>query len=159
MILKNHLDFLEKRAASFTHAHSQSRHKLHRSQIHCTVARKKKCNEWKSAKIQTPERESRYVLVTKAARCHSSWLFRLFIAIVWRTGSGTMAVHEWNKESTRRDQVSPGVARCIALVTSFAGVGSDKETPPRWLQGETSEVGFDVCTRNTKRPRIAVIAR
>lgn len=73
---------------------------------------------------------------------------------------------EQRVDATRRDGTGPGIARrciarCIALVTSFAGVGSDKETPPRRRrqrrQSGTSE--GSTCTWDTKRPRIAVIAR
>lgn len=87
-------------------------------------------------------RKSLRMLITKVARCHSSRLFRLFIAIVWRTGSGTMAYANGTK--SRRGgpgQVSPGVARYIALVTSFASRGwSDKETDRAREEGRRGRV-------------------
>lgn len=66
-----------------------------------------------------------------AAR-HSSWLFRLFIAIVWQTGSGTMADTVEQRAGRAGIAASPG----IALVTSFVPQGcSDKETLRRKREG------------------------
>lgn len=85
----------------------------------------------KSATSENPRlpESKRKSLVTKVARCHSSRLFRLFIAIVWRTGSGTMAYTNGTKSRRRGGrggQVSPRRRPPVSpLVTSFAGVGSE----------------------------------
>lgn len=69
---------------------------------------------------------------------HSSWLFRLFIAIVWQTGNGTMA------DTMEQRDGRAGIA-VSSLVTSFVVAQGcrDKETPVAEARGSRRGQGFD----------------
>lgn len=159
-MLKNHWDFSEKNVPRVSHTHTVNRrHKLHRSEIYCRVARDRRRSAAreresdKSATGENPDSRMRKSLRARNEGCAVSFIaafpavYRDSLANGKRHNGHDGTRMEQRVDATRRGQVSPGVARCIALVTSFAGVGSDKETPPpprRWQSG-TSEAGFDVC--------------